>query len=173
MSADTLITPKLFFESLQLTKILPNRLQEESQKWQSLLRPPAEKDIQILSQPSQSATPSAIDSTLLTDPNQKAALSALHSFVPGADSQQPSLAAVTSSRIHHVTQNLEFEVDKFATNVHALIAYKAAAERVADDALATVAETLERRDREGQRRAGGGETSTRDVLRGLSRIIDR
>lgn len=75
-----------------------------------------------------------------------------------------------------MTQGLEFEIDQFATNVHALGAYKDAAERVADDALATVAHTLERRDKEGLRRAvgeDGGGVSTRDVLKGLSRIIDR
>ena len=150
-----------------------NRLQAESQTWQSLLRPPAESGLQVPILPSQPVVPSAIDSSLLTDPNQKAALSTLHSFV--SDSQ-PSLTATTSSRIQKINQDLEFEVDKFATNVHALGAYKDAAERVAGETLSTAAETLERRDKEGLRRAVGegvGDTSTRDILRGLSRVIER
>ena len=118
--------------------------------------------------------PSAIDTGLLTAPDQKAALSTLQSF---ASNSQQSLAAVTSTRLQKISENIEFEVDEFATNVHALSAYKNAAERMADDTLATAAETLERREKEGMRRAFGGdafgETSTRDVLRGLSRIIDR
>lgn len=153
--------------------LLKNRLQAESQTWQSLLRPPPESALQLPPLPTQPVAPSAIDSSLLTDPNQKAALSTLHSFV--SDSQ-PSLAATASSRIQKVTQELEFEVDTFATNVHALSAYKDAAARVADETLATAAKTLERRDREGIRRAVGEEgadTSLRHVLRGLSRIIDR
>ena len=68
-------------------------------------------------------------------------------------------------------------MDKFGTNIHTLSTFRNAAERVADDTLTTAAETLERREKEGTRRAVGedesGEASMRDVLRGLSRIIDR
>lgn len=66
-------------------------------------------------------------------------------------------------------------MDKFAHNVHALNAYKDAAERLADDALGITAEALENRYQEGKARAAGdgGEPSMRDVLRGLSRVIDR
>lgn len=66
-------------------------------------------------------------------------------------------------------------MDKFAHNVHALGAYKDAAEKVADDVLGMSAEALEKRDQEGKARAAGegGEPAMRDVLRGLSRVIDR
>lgn len=48
-------------------------------------------------------------------------------------------------------------------------------ERAADDVLAMGAEALEKRDREGKKRANGeeGEVGMRDVLRSLSRVIDR
>ena len=74
-----------------------------------------------------------------------------------------------------VNRNLEFEIDKFANSVHTLDTFKDAADRVADDILAMGAGALEKRDREGKRRANGeaGEVGTRDVLRALSRVIDR
>lgn len=76
-----------------------------------------------------------------------------------------------------MNKTLEFEIDKFAGNVHALGAYKEAAEQVADEVLGMSAEALEEREREGRKRLaeeeGGGEVGMRDVLRGLSRIIDR
>ena len=60
--------------------------------------------------------------------------------------------------------------------MHALSAYKNAAESIADDVLGLCADALERRERMVQGRAnekGGDEVSIRDVLRGLSRVIDR
>lgn len=117
-------------------------------------------------------TPSAIDASILSDPTQAAALQTLESLV--SDTER-SLTAATCSRIQKISQNLEFEVDKFANNVHAMSAYKDAAERVADDVLGTSANALEKRDQQGRQRAAGenSETGIRDVLRGLSRVIDR
>lgn len=59
--------------------------------------------------------------------------------------------------------------------MHALGTYKDAAEKVADDVLGVSAQALERRDAEGRKMAVGedGEVGMRDVLRGLSRVIDR
>lgn len=59
--------------------------------------------------------------------------------------------------------------------MHTLSAYKDAAERVADDILGVSADALQKRDVEGRARAVGdnGTVGTRDVLRGLSRVIDR
>lgn len=59
--------------------------------------------------------------------------------------------------------------------MHALSAYKDAAERVVDEVLGMSAEALEEREREGVRRANGGEEGVgmRGVLRGLSRVIER
>lgn len=69
----------------------------------------------------------------------------------------------------------------FATNVHALNAYKTAADRVAGEVLAISAEALEERDLAGRKRRRDGdgdemegeEVVMRDVLRGLSRVVDR
>ena len=62
--------------------------------------------------------------------------------------------------------------------MHALRAYKNAAESIADDVLGLCADALERREKVGKDRANekGGddeEVGIRDVLRGLSRVIDR
>jgi len=56
--------------------------------------------------------------------------------------------------------------------VHALETYKDAAKRVADGILGISAEVLEEREREGVRRANGGEeVAMRGVLRELSRVL--
>lgn len=49
------------------------------------------------------------------------------------------------------------------------------AEGLADEVLGVSARQLEERDREGKSRAGGegGEVGMRDVLRGLSRVVER
>ena len=79
-------------------------------------------------------------------------------------------------------ETLEFDVDTFAHNVHALDAYTDAAERLADEVLGMSAQALEKREQEGKARAvgegagegeGGAEPGMRDVLRGLSRVLDR
>ena len=59
--------------------------------------------------------------------------------------------------------------------MHVLGAYKDAAERVADEVLGRSADLLERKDGEGRARAvgGEGEVGVRDVLRILSRIVER
>lgn len=148
------------------------RLQAERQTWESLLRPPPDSAVLLPPLPLDPPAPSTIDSNLLSDPSQTAALETLQS---STSDFQPSLSAVTSSRLQGINQNLEFEVDKFAHNVHALGAYKDAAERMAHDVLGMSAEALEKRHQEGKARAAGegGEPGMRDVLRGLSRVIDR
>ena len=133
--------------------------------------------------PHNTPSPSAIDAKLLSDPTQIAALQTLQSLVSvSGDHHQPSsstlssLAATTSARLQPINHNLEFQIDKFTNNVHALSAYKNAAESIADDVLGLCADALERRERMGQERAnekGGDEVGIRDVLRGLSRVIDR
>lgn len=148
------------------------RLKTERETWESLLRPPPDEAPLLPPLPSTPADPSTIDASLISNPTQAATLQTLKSL---ASDFQPSLPAATTSRLQKINQNLEFEVDKFTSNVHALGAYKDAAERVADDVLAMGAEVLEKRDREGRSRANGdaGEVGTRDVLRALSRVIDR
>lgn len=82
------------------------------------------------------------------------------------------LAEFANSRLWKVTHKIEFEIDKFADNIHVLASYIDDASLVADQALALSAAALEERDRKGRERAGGGEVGVREVLRGLSRVID-
>ncbi|KAI4146137.1 MAG: hypothetical protein L6R39_003566, partial [Caloplaca ligustica] len=114
------------------------------------------------------------------------ALETLRSFHPptSTSTDAPSLSSSnvlqssTSHRVQQITSSLEFSVDKFATNIHALNALKDGADRVAGEVLAISAEALEERERAGRRRDGDEgeekeEVGMRDVLRGLSRVVDR
>lgn len=56
--------------------------------------------------------------------------------------------------------------------MHLLGSYMDGAGRVADEVLDLSAAALEERDRAGRERAGGAEIGVRDVLRGLSRVVD-
>ncbi|KAL8899786.1 MAG: hypothetical protein Q9207_006017 [Kuettlingeria erythrocarpa] len=162
------------------------RLQTERQTWESLLRPPSAD----LSLPPLTANPApeSISPDLLASPSQVAALTALQSFHdPASTSTSTStdtnpasssdLPSSTAHRLRHITSTLEFSVDRFATNVHALNAFKDGADRVAGEILAISAEALEEREKQGRRRDGDGEereeVGMRDVLRGLSRVVDR
>ncbi|KAL8761702.1 MAG: hypothetical protein Q9184_002206 [Pyrenodesmia sp. 2 TL-2023] len=162
------------------------RLQTERQTWETLLRPPSHS--LSLSPLTANPAPQTISSDLLASPSQVSALTALQSFkaptpVSASTSTDPDpaslsdLQASTSHRLHQITSTLEFSVDRFATNIHALNAFKDGADRVAGEILAISAEALEERDRQGRRRDGDGEegeeVGMRDVLRGLSRVVDR
>ncbi|KAI4164335.1 MAG: hypothetical protein LQ342_001981 [Letrouitia transgressa] len=159
------------------------RLTTERETWESLLRPSSREP--PLSPPQLAPTPSSISANVLSSPAQKSALQTLQSFSTGTATDQLSesssdLLQSTSSRIQRATQNLEFEIDKFASNVHAIGSYKELAERVAGEVLSIGARALEEREKEGRRRRGaeGGEGESqevgiRDVLRSLSRVIDR
>ena len=139
--------------------------------------------LQLQPHPHTPPSPSAIDANLLSDPTQIAALETLQSLVPSESgdhkpSTLSSLTATTSARLHPINQHLEFQIDKFTNNVHTLNAYKSAAETLADDVLGLCADALERRDKVGKERANekagdDEEVGIRDVLRGLSRVIDR
>ncbi|KAL9129420.1 MAG: hypothetical protein Q9217_002125 [Psora testacea] len=151
------------------------RLQTERQTWDSLLRPPLSSSLPCLSS-NTTPDPSTIEASLLPPPSQ-AILSSLTS-----SAQQPSLAGTTRARLREITSNLEFNIDTFATNVHSLHSYTNVAGRLADEALGICAKLLDERDREGVRRANGGTDEQddeeqggkgmRDILRGLSRVID-
>lgn len=67
---------------------------------------------------------------------------------------------------------LEHEIDKFADNVHILCRFVDGADRMADQMLAMSADALEQRDRRETERSGG-DVAMRNVLRGLSRVIER
>lgn len=171
------------------------RLQDERQTWERLLQPASAPLLSPF--PAELQNPhTAISTSLLSSPSQLTALSTLQSFYPPPNSsdtptqpqpqqQQPSssstLLATTSTRIQGIASNLEFEIDKFAENVHTLDQFQQGADHVAAGILAMSAEALEERERLGKEKErenagleeGEGEIGTRDVLRGLSRVMDR
>ncbi|KAL9610968.1 MAG: hypothetical protein Q9167_004345 [Letrouitia subvulpina] len=159
------------------------RLTTERETWESLLRPSSREP--PLSPPQPAPTASSISPNILSSPAQISALKTLQSFSTGTTDDQTSgsssdLLRSTSSRVQRATQNLEFEIDKFASNVHAIGSYQESTERVADEILSIGARALEEREKEGRRRGGadgeegeGQEVGIRDVLRSLSRVIDR
>ncbi|MCJ1311789.1 hypothetical protein MMC25_005462 [Agyrium rufum] len=128
-------------------------LQAERRTWASLLQqPPAN-------------TPIVPSFSLNTSP-------------PSSESSLPSseLAKESRSRLLNITQNLEFTVDSFASNVHAIEQYREAADRVASGVLVLGARGLAAREREREKRQredGEPPVGMRDVLRGLSRALER
>ena len=78
-----------------------------------------------------------------------------------------------------MSQNLEVSVDTLAVNVHAVEQYCAAADRLANQVLGVGAHGLEEREQDRRKRKreetgrGDGEVGTREVLRGLSRALER
>ncbi|KAL8810148.1 MAG: hypothetical protein Q9200_002818 [Gallowayella weberi] len=159
------------------------KLQTERQTWETLLRPPPSDSLALLPL-TPNPQPQSISADLLADPNQISALSSLlrpddsdqHPSTADPHIPSPDLQTSTLARLQNIISdnNLEFTIDTFATNIHALKSYQHAADRVASAVLSTSAEALEERDKEGRRRDGdggeAGEVATRDVLRGLSRI---
>jgi len=162
-------------------------LQTERHTWESLLQPPHQS--LPTSSPYEPANPHTISTDLLSSPAQLVALASLQSFHPPPTEPQPSqpqpststLHLSASSRIQHITTNLEFEIDTFAGNVHALEQYQTSAGRVADELLGISADALEERESIGRERerenagleGGEAEAGSRDVLRALSKVIDR
>ena len=63
-------------------------------------------------------------------------------------------------------------MDVFAENVHVLGQYRDEADRMAERALQISAEVLEEREKKMAERSGG-DIEVREVLRGLSRVVDR
>ncbi|KAI4238002.1 MAG: hypothetical protein L6R40_005813 [Gallowayella cf. fulva] len=160
------------------------KLQTDRQTWETLLRPPP-SDSLALSPLTKYPEPQSISADLLADPSQASALSSLlsptktgpNASSPETQSSSTDLQASTLARLQSITSdnNLEFTIDTFATNIHALNSYQQAADRVATALLSISAEALEEREKQGRRRDGDGgearEVGMRDVLRGLSRVI--
>ena len=71
-----------------------------------------------------------------------------------------------------LSRTLEFKVDTFAENVHVLGQYREEADRLAEQALQISAEVLEEREKKRSERSGE-DIGVREVLRGLSRVVDR
>ncbi|CAF9902928.1 MAG: hypothetical protein HETSPECPRED_000059 [Heterodermia speciosa] len=163
------------------------RLQLERQTWEKLLQPTTEPLLPPFPETPQDPH-TAISTSLLASPTQLAALSTLQSFHQPQSTSQPhpppsssTLLTSTSSRLQRLTSTLEFSVDKFASNVHTLDQYQRSADKLADGILAISADALEERERLGGEKErenagmeeGEGEVGMRDVLRGLSRVVER
>ena len=101
---------------------------------------------------------------MLGSPTQTALLETLQSFEP--------LSTSVETRLQNLTRSLEFSVDIFAENVHVVEQYRQSAERVSGEVFRVGAEALEERERRGEERSGGP-VGVREVLRGLSRIVER
>ena len=144
----------------------------ETQSWQTLLRPPPEDSLKI--------PPVALD-VAPSDLDAKTVPSSQHGQVSDTVEQHDkhstvALATSASRRLEAISADLEFEIDQFATGLHVMSSYKRLAEKVADGSLVVSARTLEEKDHESMRNITkdfGDAASTRDVLRTLSRIIDR
>lgn len=166
--------------------MIARSLRIERQTWESLLQPATAP---LLPPPSPTIAPTAISPNVLDSASQAAILTTILTAHPKFSKDHPTannittvehsstpphqhLAEFANSRLWKVTHNIEFEIDKFADNIHVLASHIDDASRVADQALALSAAALEERDRKGRERAGGGAVGVRDVLRGLSRVID-
>ncbi|MCJ1474416.1 hypothetical protein MMC13_003074 [Lambiella insularis] len=144
------------------------RLQSERQTWESLLAPPTALLLENVP-PDIVPSSTTISAEVLASPSQTTALETLQSLhFP----DHPLFADSIQTRLQDVSRYLEFKIDTFAENIHVLSQYRAEADRLADRVLETSADVLEERERQRAER-GGGEIGTREVLRGLSRMIDR
>ncbi|MCJ1398088.1 hypothetical protein MMC11_001285 [Xylographa trunciseda] len=144
------------------------RLQSERQTWEALLAP---ADTPLLDPfPPNSLPPaSTISAELLSSISQTAALEVLRSFHPP---DAPLFADNIQNRLQDLSRDLEFKVDTFTENVHILGLYREEADRMADRALQTSAEVLEEREKKRTERSGA-DIGVREVLRGLSRVVER
>ncbi|MCJ1419288.1 hypothetical protein MMC32_005642 [Xylographa parallela] len=145
-----------------------HRLQSERQTWETLLAP---SDSPLLDpfQPESLPPTSTISAELLSSPSQAAALEALRSYHPP---DSPLLTENIQARMQDLSRTLEFKVDTFAENVHVLGQYREEADRLAEQALQISAEVLEEREKKRSERSGE-DIGVREVLRGLSRVVDR
>ncbi|MCJ1286427.1 hypothetical protein MMC26_005772 [Xylographa opegraphella] len=144
------------------------RLQSERKTWETLLAPTTSPLLDSFT--SDSLPPiSTISAELLSSPTQAAALEALRSY-HALDA--PLLADSTKARLQDLSRDLEFKVDTFAENVHVLGQYREEADRMAERALQTSAQVLEEREKKRAERSGE-DIGVREVLRGLSRVVDR
>ncbi|KAI9836929.1 MAG: hypothetical protein M1838_004948 [Thelocarpon superellum] len=140
------------------------RLQEENDAWQDLLKPnttPSQPPpmMPASSTNSEPASLGPIDTTLLST-EQQAILSGLQGL--------PRLYSETSSHLHALSSSLEFRVDRFADGVHHLNQYQHSAERLAERILGSAATRLHLRDQGRKEKAGTRDLPTQEVLRALA-----
>lgn len=115
-------------------------------------------------------TLSEIDATLL-DPEQAAILAALQA------QPEPSTFSYLSpvslgNHLSKLSSSLEPNVDLLADGLHKIEQYRNTAERIADRVLGTASKRLEDRERESKEQVGSEGIGARDLLRGLSGVLN-
>lgn len=139
-----------------------SRLQEERQSWETLLRPASKPPLPPLSLPLRPL------SAISTEQQTSAVLEAVQSQTyPTAN----ELCGSVRQRLTGATQAVEDEVDKLVESVNTLGQYLATAEDVEKSCLDAAARALEERDKKAI--GNEGAVGVRDVLRGLSRVVER
>nr|OQO19491.1 hypothetical protein B0A51_11537 [Rachicladosporium sp. CCFEE 5018] len=155
------------------------RLRKERNSWDSLIASAIKQTNPRDPQSSPSNTPKAsnvvesgifspINADLIDSPD-RAVLAQLQ------QSDSTTAHDALQKRLQNVSANLEFSIDCFAENVHALSTSRSTAESLAERNLKEAAEVLE--GRENTRRAAGAvngvpQPSAMDALRGLARVLN-
>lgn len=129
------------------------RLKVQQAEWESLLA--QNTDIPEAKEGSLST----IHSDIL-EPEQASILAQLRSAPPPPDERLKDIAA-----------NLEFQVDHFASKIHALSTLRDIGERVAGATLKSAETVLS--EREAERKAQGGSVDAFNALKGLARLYSR
>ena len=154
------ILPKFWYYSLQA----------ERQTWSKILQPPPEPSVPPFAPLDIDFSP-AFPEVAVKPPSSSKSTALVPSLL---------LAQDTRLRLLSISQNLEVSVDTLAANVHAVEQYCAAADQLASQVLSVGAQGLEEREKERTKRRREksgkdeeGEVGTREVLRGLSRALER
>jgi kinetochore protein Mis13/DSN1 len=115
-------------------------------------------------------TLSEIDTSLL-DPEQAAILATLQAQ-PQSSAFTYLSPALLGDHLSKLSSNLESHVDLLADGLHKIEQYRNTAERIADRVLGTASKRLEDRERESKEQVGSEGIGARDLLRGLSGVLN-
>ena len=138
------------------------RLKSERAEWDELVKSAAAVNLQ---QEEQSEDrPASIHPEHLDSP-QRAIFEQLNS---DSDASATDPAAI-QERLKTISNDIEFAVDRFTHDVHALKTTRDTAERVADKSLADAANVLDQREKQRSSDKGVGQM---DALRGLARVLN-
>jgi kinetochore protein Mis13/DSN1 len=173
--------------------VLPTRLQEvtkrprirtERETWQRLLTRPEKPLIPPLAEAETEPAATSTDPSSLTS-SDRSALALLTSSIASAESPDRTKADIPH-RIYAIADNAEFAIDRLAASAHVLAQHLTHAEGVGRRVLKGCAARLEARERvagasgrsrsregDGDGEEGAEDVRTRDVLRALSRVVDR
>ncbi|MCJ1446389.1 MAG: hypothetical protein MMC23_006894 [Stictis urceolatum] len=146
------------------------RLQTERSTWEGILKP-SSGPYSIPPLPQTVPAHQDLDPSSLNETDN----TALSSFqgVPTSITEPVSLQSNVRARLNAITSSVEFETDELADNVRVLTQYLQGAEQVGSGVLSACAKILDTRDREAAARQGGESVGAREVLRALSRAVER